>query len=274
MIGTIFLFQVEIWAQNYSVAASCSLFSIGERKLYACVNGNGPATVVLEAGMREDSRAWRFVIEDLSKFATVISYDRAGMGRSEAALAPRTSEKIALELKALLDCIAAPAPYVLVGHSAGGWHLRTFAHFYPNAVAGLVLIDSPHENFEERRDEILTTKERQQRQAMLAESRAGLPEAIRLEYEGLEQSRPLYPKLKLPRDVPLVVLAAGRHQWLPEHNAQQQEEIWRELQGEMATFSANGKLIVVTDSGHNVQREKPETVVKAIRDVISQVHVH
>lgn len=273
-IGTLFLFQAETRGQNFTVATSCSVFSIGERSLYACVNGNGPATVVLEAGMREDSRAWRFVIEDLSKFATVISYDRAGMGRSEAALAPRTSEKIALELKALLDCIDAPAPYVLVGHSAGGWHLRTFAHFYPHAVAGLVLIDSPHENFERRRDEILTTEERQQRQAMLAESRAGLPEAIRLEYEGLEQSRALYPKLKLPRDLPLVVLAAGRHQWLPEHNAQQQEEIWRELQGELAALSANGKLIVVTDSGHNMQREKPETVVKAIRDVIDQAHAH
>ena len=109
---------------------------------------------------------------------------------------------------------------------------------------------------------------------MLVESRAGLPEAIRLEYEGLEQSRALYPRLKLPRDLPLVVLAAGCHQWLPEHNAQQQEEIWRELQGELAALSANGKLIVVTDSGHNMQREKPETVVKAIREVIDQAHAH
>lgn len=270
-LGLLLVCHFAAFAQPLVSVSNCSTYSIDERKLYACVYGNGPVTVVLEAGMREDSRAWRFVIEGLSKSATVIAYDRAGMGQSDAGAAPRTSEKIAQELKLLLEHLHARAPYILVGHSAGGWHLRTFAHFYPEAVAGLVLIDSPHEDFEARRDELLTTEEREQRKAMLAESRAGLPEAIRLEYEGLEQSRELYPKLKLPRDLPFVVLAAGRHQWLPERNAQQQEEIWRELQGKLAARNATGKLIIVADSGHNIQRERPDIVVKNILEIVKQV---
>ncbi len=258
-------------AQTLAAATNCSTFSIGEHHLYACVYGSGPATVVLEAGMREDSRTWRFVVDGLSKFSTVIAYDRAGMGHSDPGAAPRTSEKIAQELKILLDRLHARAPYILVGHSAGGWHLRTFAHFYPETAAGLVLIDSPHEDFEARRDEIFSAEERQQRQAMLAESRANLPEAIRLEYEGIELSRELYPKLKLPRELPLIVIAAGRHEWIPERNAQQQEEIWRELQKKLAALNANGKRIVVEDCGHNIQRERPDVIVDNIREIVAQI---
>lgn len=97
-----FVYHFDASAQILAAATSCSTFSIGEHNLYACVYGSGPATAVLEAGMREDSLTWRLVVDDLSKFSTVIAYDRAGMGHSDAGAAPRTSVKIAQELKALL----------------------------------------------------------------------------------------------------------------------------------------------------------------------------
>lgn len=35
-------------------------------------------------------------------------------------------------------------PYVLIGHSIGGFNVRLFAGLYPNEVAGMVLVDSSH----------------------------------------------------------------------------------------------------------------------------------
>jgi pimeloyl-ACP methyl ester carboxylesterase len=49
-------------------------------------------------------------------------------------------------LHTLLHAAGIPGPYVLVGHSLGGIHIRTFAALYPNEVVGLILVDSSHEN--------------------------------------------------------------------------------------------------------------------------------
>jgi pimeloyl-ACP methyl ester carboxylesterase len=52
---------------------------------------------------------------------------------------------MALELHALLTKAGIPGPYILVGHSLGGPVARQFAVKYPAEVAGLVMVDSAHE---------------------------------------------------------------------------------------------------------------------------------
>jgi pimeloyl-ACP methyl ester carboxylesterase len=49
-------------------------------------------------------------------------------------------------LHALLKAANVPPPYVLVGHSAAGMNIRVFADRYPDAVAGLVPVESSHED--------------------------------------------------------------------------------------------------------------------------------
>ena len=71
----------------------------------------------------------------------VCTYDRAGMGYSEPGPLPRTADRFAAELRALLTNAGELGPYVLVGHSMGGLTVRVFAHEYPVDVAGVVLID-------------------------------------------------------------------------------------------------------------------------------------
>ena len=46
----------------------------------------------------------------------------------------------------MLTNAAEPSPYVLVGHSLGGKHVRLFAAWYPAEVAGVVLVDARHED--------------------------------------------------------------------------------------------------------------------------------
>jgi pimeloyl-ACP methyl ester carboxylesterase len=105
---------------------------------------------------------WIKVQPEVAKFARVCSYDRAGYGWSEPGPEPRTSLQIATELKALLDAAGEKRPYILVGHSFGGYNVRVFTRQYPNEVVGIVLVDASHEDEEERIDSMLSAAVKEQ----------------------------------------------------------------------------------------------------------------
>ena len=106
---------------------------------------NGP-TVVLEAGAGDFSVDWGLVQPEVARFARVCSYDRAGAGWSELGPRPRTWRQIAYELHTALQKAGEKGRYVVVGQSLGGLLIRTFASQYPKEVAGMVLVDSTHED--------------------------------------------------------------------------------------------------------------------------------
>lgn len=66
------------------------------------------------------------VQEEVAKTSRICTYDRAGMGYSEASPLPRTAKQFAKELHTLLEQANIPGPYVMVGHSSGGLTVRIF----------------------------------------------------------------------------------------------------------------------------------------------------
>src|SRR5437016_4047446 len=120
------------------------LVRVNKRPMHIHVTGEGTPTVVFESGMGASCLSWTLVKPYVAKFARAVSYDRAGHGWSDPAPEPRTAQQIAHELRTLLDATGVPGPYVLVGHSFGGYVNRAFAHLYRNEVVGMVLVDSVH----------------------------------------------------------------------------------------------------------------------------------
>ena len=120
------------------------LVSIGSHRLHILVTGEGSPTVILDSGLPATVLSLSLVQPEVSRFARVASYDRAGLGWSDLGPSPRTSRRIVEELHALLRAAELPPPYVLVGHSFGGFTARLFAGCYPGEVAGLVLVDPIH----------------------------------------------------------------------------------------------------------------------------------
>jgi pimeloyl-ACP methyl ester carboxylesterase len=107
--------------------------------------GSGGPTVVMEGALSESSVIWGAIPQQVAAFARVCTYDRAGLGWSERGPKPRTASNITEELHALLTEAGVEPPYVLVGHSIGGLLVRLYAHRHPGEVAGMVLVDSTHE---------------------------------------------------------------------------------------------------------------------------------
>src|SRR5579864_9311200 len=122
------------------------LVEVGGFRLKLNCTGIGSPTVVLESGFGDVLPEWQSVQPGIAKFARVCSYDRAGYGGSEAGPMPRTSKQIAEELHSLLHNAGENPPFVLVGHSYGGYNVRVFNGQFPSEVAGLVLVDSVQED--------------------------------------------------------------------------------------------------------------------------------
>ncbi|MCH6553751.1 MAG: alpha/beta hydrolase [Acidobacteria bacterium] len=120
------------------------MVDVGGYRLHLYCTGEGNPTVVLDSGLPGTSLSWRWVQPEVASFTRVCSYERAGLGWSEAGPRPRTSRQIVAELRTLLNHAGIEGPYVLVGHSFGGFTARLFASQYPEEVVGMVLVDPIH----------------------------------------------------------------------------------------------------------------------------------
>jgi pimeloyl-ACP methyl ester carboxylesterase len=128
------------WRDHKRFPPPGRLIPINGNRIHVLERGRGPS-VILESGIAGTSLSWTLVRDKVAAHASVFSYDRAGLGWSDAPDKPRTLTNVVDDLHRLLDAAALPQPYVLVGHSYGGLIVRQFANAYPGEVAGLVLVD-------------------------------------------------------------------------------------------------------------------------------------
>jgi len=111
-------------------------------RLHVYVQGEGGPVVWLEAGIAATCLSWSRIQRELATHTTSASYDRGGLGWSDAARAPRTIDHLLNELDSVVEQSGLPLPAVFVGHSFGGYLLRHYVTRYPQKVAALVLVDS------------------------------------------------------------------------------------------------------------------------------------
>ncbi len=92
--------------------------------------GEGSPTVVFDNGLGFGSFGWNNVPQEVSNFARVCTFDRAGIGWSELSPHPRTLGQINKELHDLLAVAGEKAPFVLAGQSIGGLYGQGYSNNY------------------------------------------------------------------------------------------------------------------------------------------------
>jgi len=122
-----------------------ALIDVDGQRLHVLRAGDGPRTVVFEAGVAASSLSWTRVMPAAAGFARVCAYDRAGLGWSGPAKTARTVDRIVAELRGVIAHAASKAPVVLVGHSFGAFLVLVYAARYPEDVLGVVVLDPPTE---------------------------------------------------------------------------------------------------------------------------------
>jgi pimeloyl-ACP methyl ester carboxylesterase len=138
--------EIGRWRDAQRFPQRGHLVQAGSIRMNIDCSGQGSPTVILESGSGGPSVDWLMVQPEVAKFSRVCSYDRAGYGWSDSGAEPRSSLQIAHELKQLLQAAGEKGPYVLVGHSMGGYDVRVYTGLYPNDVAGMVLVDASHKD--------------------------------------------------------------------------------------------------------------------------------
>ena len=224
---------------------------------------------------------------------------------------PRTSAQIATELHALLQGSGEKPPYVLVGHSFGGYNVRVFTGKYPSEVAGIVLADSPQEDqykmlpaaWQQFSAALLQRYRKQAHTApffiglgiarLMLRSQGGVGghdylilqskylKARASELENIQSSAEQARSAGGIADKPLIVLTSGKTlgatfiSGLNEQGAAQFERTWvQDLQPRLARLSTRGKQIVLPDADHNIPAERPEAIIAAVREIYVAVAAH
>lgn len=260
-------------------------------EVHAIVTGEGPVTVILEAGFSSISIDWCYIQPEISKVARVVSYDRGSYRWSRTKRKSLTSLDSVEELKEILNHLNIKPPYVLVGHSFGGLSMRLFASMYPDEVLGLVLEDAAHEN------QYILSQENSKRIKKFRRlvtfgyvtSMVGIPRILKqkigrkflakeyddsLKYIGYTQgayksvyreymdtvksANQLLHAKPLPLDLPVIVISAKK-----------QPEEWMRYQLLLTKLTYN-TLHIEADTGHSVHLEDPKIVIACILELINK----
>ena len=276
------------------------LVDIGGRRLHLMTAGEGSPAVIIIPALADNVLGWLRIVDGAATETKVCAYDRAEVGWSDPPTHwRRTPDIMGADLHALLSAAAIPAPYVLVGHSIGGIVARSFYAQYPDLVAGMLLVDSSHEQQVQRFAEqgwrlgpYRYAREAARRQARILGMRrlavglglmrgfdADIARAVPPEYAGAcraillssHHRRVAVREMLMATcmrgeppglgSIPLTVLtrAAGTGE---------SWSIWAQLQDELAALSTSSEHLHAETAGHYVHLDEPDLVIQAIRDLV------
>jgi pimeloyl-ACP methyl ester carboxylesterase len=248
-----------MFAASVAAVAEHRMIGLGDRRLSIDCDGKaGSATVILMAGGGRTAGDWAKVQPTVSKFARVCSYDRAGFGASDKVSSRVQSvDEVVNDLHGLLEASNEKKPFILVGHSVAGIYARSYVMKFPREVAGLVFVDSSHEEQALRFHELD-------------------PSWQALDEQSAQWGLYVNPgeRLEWRTELPLIALGHGRSIPGPKRMTKEvkasRERIWRELQKDLAKRSTHGEFRVAEQSGHYIHVDQPELVLQAIRDVLQK----
>lgn len=245
-----------------------TMVTVGDHALHFVVHrGTRPATVVLEAGGAADLTSWGDVPARVAARtgATVVAYDRAGLGGSGLPATALTPEAEVRDLRAALDRLAVPDATVLVGHSYGAMLALLHAGRFPERVVGLVMVDPMNPRFiRATGDFVFSTvptipNPTTDRERVIARMVATFPALI-------DEVATIEPALRQP----MVVITAGEAWWgRPEVDA-----AWRAGHAAMAAAAPGRRLVVADGSDHDVPDARPELIVDAVESLLAATGAH
>lgn len=276
-----------------------SLVDVNGYKMHLYCQGDGSPAVIFESGLNDSWLSWYRVQPSIAKLTRVCSYDRASVGWSDAQPETPDSRNIALHLHRLLQNAGVKPPYVLVGHSIGGIHVRVYQNMYPSEVVGMVLVDSSHPDQIKRSPPKLL----KWNPIRLFEFKLwtlsmpfGIPRFVKICGDGPVEIRDELRTVECNKrwaetqeteanyfensadegrgtgslgSMPLVVISRDPEKsYFPRiigaDLAKQSEIAWGQMQEDLSHLSTRVSRVVAKGSGHYVQLQRPNLVIDAI----------
>jgi pimeloyl-ACP methyl ester carboxylesterase len=248
-----------------------TLIRIGQYHLNFKVIKGGDLTILLEAGGGMDSNEWSKLAPALAQKtgATIVSYDRAGFGKSDL---PENKHDMKEEIEWLwlgLQKLKLNKSLILVGHSFGGWMIRLMASEHPDVVRGMVFVDPFTNEFvdmlgiEYLDNHPMAGKipfDTSQPDKLTKYQRA----LVRMVGDGLSPKMEIMRKTSIPPGIPVLLITSGRP-FLPKT---EEQEAWRRAQEQMIASIKEATLIIAEESNHMIPFIQPDLIIDAVIKVI------
>ena len=206
------------------------------------------------------------MLPEIGRTTRVCAYDRAGLGASDAVPGVRDASDDVRDLERVLARGRIAPPYVLVGHSYGGFIARLFARAHSEQVAGVVFVDASGYDATRRQ---LAIWPRSQEPAL----RRGWAKPVHFGVD-LKGSDALESELRRLGDTPVVAITGART-WtqagLPPRLGRAQQRLWRVLHAELAGLSTDRIHVLALRSDHFVMAAQPEVVADGVTAVVHAV---
>jgi pimeloyl-ACP methyl ester carboxylesterase len=250
----VFLTSISLFGQQID-----TLVDVGGYKLhFKIIKGNG-TPILFEAGSGAYSSDWDTILPSIYKITgtTLITYDRAGFGKSELNIKDTTilNHGILNGLKDLetgLQKLGYDKNIISVCHSYGGFYSTLFAARNPNRVKYVVRLDASL--VAPFTDENLKTYH-----SFDINKSKGL--GIYFETINFKNTIMLMRKTEFPSNVPVIDIIAG----IPYHNKTSSQIIeFEKAHVDFVNAYSNRQLIKADGSAHNIKYDNPSLVINAI----------
>jgi len=259
------------------------MIDLGTHSLHAVIAGKGSPAVVIDGGIGARGEEYHELQTRIAGITTVVIYDRAGYGSSEAGPLPRDSGRVVEELRALLAGLKISPPYILVGHSLGGLNVQVYAGRHPGEVAGMVLLDPPPLRFirgEEYQDlAAMAARMTEEWQAAAdggarAENEEERAEAVFFRMLASEHREMFGRSARQAASIdsfgslPLVVIASGVPNPMFGDAAEAYQEFWAAQSEALAAKSSRGRFVFAETSTHRLHDDAVDLVADRILSMV------
>jgi pimeloyl-ACP methyl ester carboxylesterase len=246
-------------------AALDTLVTVGDHDLHFIVHRGGmPLTILLEAGGGSDLTSWNTVPGEIARLtgATVVAYDRAGLGKSGLPRDDITPGREVRDLRLALTRLAVPTTTVLVAASYGAMLAFLHAAQPGGGVAGLVLVDPMNPRFARATGDFLAStvpelpSSPSNRDLAIAQMAASFPAFV----DDIAAIEPTLPQ-------PMIVITAGLAWW----GRADIDEAWRKSHADLVAAGVQRKLLVAERSGHSISRDRPDMILSAVQQLLASL---
>ncbi len=224
-------------------------------------------TVVFVAGLGEDLGTWRKVQPLVAQFANSMSYDRSGLGGSDARPGAKNIASLVAELDHLLKGAGHAPPYVVVGHSLGGAVAIEYARLHKRDVAGLVLVDPEDQRLLDTLKMQLPSEVWKDREAALANAMPSMPPGVRAEFAALPSTTVVADAYRT--DIPTILLTGTKKNPQFPGNPLEQD---LKLALHVSDIRGMSRVehVIVPESRHYIQSDVPELLAQKIGELVQR----
>ncbi len=236
-----------------------------ESKIFSFNKGIGTPSVIFVSGLGEDHNTWNIVQDSISRISATLSYDRAGLGKSEYHGEKKDLTSLAEELRELVSSGNVQKPLLLVGHSLGCQIIKKYVSLYPKDITGIVFIDPGYN--EQKLRAIVTDSLWQKREATLKMYMPAFNAAQKSEADNLNTNCEIADNITELPLFPIILFTATRiNPNFPGSSAELR--VKKETHRLWLNTLKGARQIEVNSSRHYIHSDAPSVVINAIAEMI------